>query len=1001
MEPTPPMRIVPLIVTAAAFALGVRADRPVGDPAAAGQLERTFRETVQPFVQTYCVSCHGWEKPKGELDLTPYGTWQSVAKDYPRWAIVLEQIESGDMPPAKAKEQPTAEVRGQVARWIRGVRDYEAQRTAGDPGPVLARRLSNAEYDHTVRDLTGVDLRPTKAFPVDPANEAGFDNSGESLTMSPALVKKYLEAARRVADHAVLTPTGLEFAPHPVTTDTDRDKYCVNRIVDFYKRQRTDYADYFLAAWRFEHRAALGKPTATLADVAAEVGVSPRYLETVWATLTGPPERAGPLVSLQAMWRALPWDAGRADDVRAACERMRDFVVSRRAMLVPRVNNLTAPRVHNGSQPLVLWKNRQLAANRTRYTGGALKVLTGGLPDWTGVARRVGAWVGKDALRENESSFARFCAIFPDAFYVSERARVYLDLEREKSEKRTGRLLSAGFHSQMGYFRDDGPLYDLVLDDAQRRELDRLWQELDYITAAPVRQYTGFIWFERTDSAFLRDAEFDVFRAEDKDCTSEEKVRRLSEAYVAKAARNGASPVALEAMRHYFTGMSATFRWLERARVDAEPAHVAALQAFAEKAYRRPLSPPERDGVARFYRSLRKKDGLTHEDAVRDTITGVLMSPHFCYRVDLPGPGEGPARPLNDFALASRLSYFLWSSMPDQELLDRAAAGDLRQPEVLVAQARRMLRDPRARGLATEFGGNWLDFRRFEEHNAVDRERFKSFDDDLRRAMFEEPVRFIADLAGRDGSVLDLLYGDYTFVNAALARHYGVPSLEASSPAEWVRLDDARRYGRGGLLPMSVFLTKNAPGLRTSPVKRGYWVARRLLGEHIPAPPDAVPELPADEAKLGELTLRDALARHRADKSCATCHEKFDSLGLVFEGYGPVGERRELDLGGRPVDTRAAFPGGAGEGAGLDGLTRYLRDKRQDDFVDNFCRKLLAYALGRGLMPSDEQTVRAMRDRLAGDGYRFGGPIEVIVTSPQFLNKRGDAAAAAVSAEKE
>ena len=219
---------------------------------------------------------------------------------------------------------------------------------------------------------------------------------------------------------------------------------------------------------------------------------------------------------------------------------------------------------------------------------------------------------------------------------------------------------------------------------------------------------------------------------------------------------------------------------------------------------------------------------------------------------------------MSDHALASRLSYFLWSSMPDEELLAHADADDLHEPAVLVAQARRMLRDPRVRGLATEFAGQWLAFRRFEEHNGVDRERFAGFTNELRQAMYEEPVRFFVDLAGRDGSVLDLLDADHTFVNPILAKHYGMPDLGASvGPDEWVRVDGARRYGRGGLLPMAVFLTANSPGLRTSPVKRGYWVVRRVLGEHIPAPPPEVPELPKDEAKTGELSLPQLLARHR------------------------------------------------------------------------------------------------------------------------------------------
>ena len=186
---------------------------------------------------------------------------------------------------------------------------------------------------------------------------------------------------------------------------------------------------------------------------------------------------------------------------------------------------------------------------------------------------------------------------------------------------------------------------------------------------------------------------------------------------------------------------------------------------------------------------------------------------------------------------------------------------------------------------------------------------------------------------------------------------------------------------------MSVFLTKNAPGLRTSPVKRGYWVVRRLLGEEIPPPPPNVPELPGDEGKLGDLTLRDVLARHREDKSCAGCHARFDGLGLVFEGYGPIGEQRARDLGGRLVDTHATFPGNR-EGAGIEGLRRYLNEHRQEEFLDNLCRKMLSYALGRTLLLSDDVAVDNMRAKLAANGYRFGSLVETIVTSPQFLTRR-------------
>jgi hypothetical protein len=853
--------------------------------------------------------------------------------------------------------------------------------------------LSNAEYDYTIRDLTGVDIRPTKEFPVDPANQAGFDNSGESLAMSPALVKKYLDAARVVADHILFLPGGFSFASYPVVTDQDRDKYGVNRIVDFYKRQPLDYADYFLAAWRYHHRADLRRPRMTLADAAAEAKVSPTYLNKVWAMLTAPGEDVGPIAALHARWRSLPPPADHKEPhgLRPAVVWMRDLIVGLRPRVAMSFDNLPARGIAAGSQSLVLWKDRQYADHRTTYRGNALQL------DLSAYAQTDPLLLIPDtdeARARYEASFVRFCGLFPDLFYVSERGRMFLTNPREIASDAQGhRLLSAGFHSQMGYFRDDRPLYELVLDATQQRQLDGLWKELDFVTHAPVRQFKQFIWFERAEPpSFMATAQFNTFRSEDDDVTSETKMAQLAGVYLAKA-REITNDVALEVVRDYFDRMNANVRAFDQARTAAEPSHLDALIAFAGRAYRRPMTKTEADDLLTFYQSLRDQH-LSHEEAIRDAVVSVLMSPHFSYRVDPPSPEQNGGRasagqapnvaPLSDYALANRLSYFLWSSMPDEELMKHAAAGDLQKPDVLAAQARRMMQHGHVRHLATEFAGNWLDIRRFEEHNAVDRERFPSFTSELREAMFEEPIRFVQNVVQRDGSVLDFLYGNYTFVNPVLARHYGMPE-----PAEgtWARVDEAQKYARGGLLPMSVFLTKNAPGLRTSPVKRGYWIVHRLLGEYIPAPPPNVPVLPTDETKLGDLTLRETLAQHRANPACASCHAKFDSFGLAFEGYGPVGETRDLDLAGRRVETGATFPDGS-SGSGLEGLRVFMRARGQGQFVDNLCRELLVYALGRSLLRSDEPLLLDMRKHLSTGGYKFGLLVQDIVTSRQFLTKR-------------
>lgn len=1083
------MRVFPPLLTLLTVSWQVTAGTSL---LAATDVESRFISEVRPFLDANCASCHGdKEELKGDFDLRPYTSAADVVAQFPVWETILEMVETEEMPPSQAKKQPSEEQRDDFVAWVKELRAHEGAKNAGDPGPVLARRLSHAEYNYTIHDLTKVDIQPTKEFPVDPANQAGFDNTGESLAMSPALLQKYFDAARHVSEHLVLKPEGIGFAPHPVVVDTDRDKYSVARIISFYDRQPTDYAKYFAAAWRFQHRAVLGFPASTLNDLAAAEGLSPKYLSTVWSALQARDETIGPLAELQERWMSLPAPEGKSDAVNAVveqrCVEMRNFVVSLRRKIVPQVKNLETPRmIQRGSQTVAMWKNRQMAANRRRFDPTILRTREEAAAEVVRVAQEkvdrqvrrsgggfrpepsakaapdpkapplvklasddvinrggkfltaaimtkgpstalgaVSAAVPPDdpdliipddaALKASyTAAFTRFAEIFPDAFYISERARVYLDAKEEQDNG--GRLLSAGFHSMTGYFRDDTPLSDLVLDEAGKRELDALWDEFNFYAGIPGRMHTSFVWFERTDSSYMRDPEFDPYRPEDKSVTTQEKIKKLGDLYLAKAQKIGADQNAQQAIQEHFASVAKENAWWEQTYQAAIPTHLKDLEKFAERAYRRPLSVKERQDITGFYQSSRSENGLDHEDAMRDSIVRVLMSPHFCYRMDASedalaanhglrdgakvafanltdsqSPNSPPAlvapgrELLSNYALASRLSYFLWSSMPDEELLAVAARGELQRPEVLIAQARRMIMDPRIERFATEFVGHWLEFRRFGEHNAVDRERYPTFDDALRDAMFQEPLRFFVNVLQTGQPVQDFLFGDYTVVNAPLAKHYGIKGEFAAD--RWAKVNDVNRLGRGGFMPMAVFLTANSPGLRTSPVKRGYWVVSRLLGEHIPPPPADVPVLPADEKEMGELTLRETLEKHRADRSCAACHARFDSFGLAFEGYGATGERRTLDFGNRPVDATAEFPGGI-KGEGLEGLRDYVRSERTDDFIDHLSRKLLAYSLSRTLLPSDDSLLNEMKAKLSTDGHRFRALIEAVVTSPQFRTKR-------------
>ncbi len=1012
-----------------ALVLALATGGAVASAAPVGQgLELQFQQTVRPFVLKYCAGCHSGKAPAAQFDLKSYDSVESVAREYARWALVMERLENKSMPPKPVPAPPEVEAR-RIIDWVQALRADEVRKFAGDPGQVPARRLNNAEYDYTIRDLTGQDLHVAREFPIDPANPAGFDNSGESLTMSPALLNKYLQAAREIANHLVLLPDRIDFAPYPMLVETDREKYAIRSILDFYFRQPTKYSDYFQAAWRFKHRAALGHVRATLASVAADERVSPKYLRTIWMLLNEP-RAAGPVAKLQRMWRALPGPAATRPPaaLNAKCVKMQEFVIRIRDHTAMQ---FAAPRVKGlppASQPLLNWKLREYASHRREFDPETLRNDTDpppvvpAIPKYPGLHQEAAPrWAALSAQaragdtdlivpaahrKRYEAAFARFASVFPDKFYITERGRYFPDDSEDK-----GRLLSAGYHSVAGYFRDDTPLMELILDENGKHEIDRLWNEFDYIADCTARTWTQY-YFNQSGEVQGKGAESGSPRPPDHRITDAEVISTMRDAYLAKAASDPSNdPVAGQAIRDHFDRINVTLRTLEKEHEQAEPKHLRGLLQFASRAYRRPLTQAERDDLLAYYHTLRSRNELSHEDALRECVVNVLVSPDFLYRIDLQSAAPTTPlsvalhasralelRPLSGYALASRLSYFLWSSMPDEELMKHAAAGDLRSRRILLAETRRMLKDARVRGLAAEFTGNWLSFRHFETNNSVDRERFPTFTSDLREAMFREPIHLVADALAHNRSILDLLYGDYTFVNPVLARHYGMPEVSGDSDT-WVRVDHAGNYGRGGLLPMAVFLTLNSPGLRTSPVKRGNWVVQRVLGEVIPPPPPVVPELPNDEA-TSELPIRDMLARHRENAVCAACHSRIDSFGLAFEGYDPVGNARTKDLAGRPVDTSVTYPGGF-NGNALSGLVSFIREHRQKEFVGNFSRKLLAYALNRSLQLSDEPLIERMQARAEAGGFRVDSLIETIVTSRQFLNRRASEPQPSYKSEEE
>ncbi len=405
------------------------------------------------------------------------------------------------------------------------------------------------------------------------------------------------------------------------------------------------------------------------------------------------------------------------------------------------------------------------------------------------------------------------------------------------------------------------------------------------------------------------------------------------------------------------------------------------LARFATRAFRRPATPAE---VARLVAlvDLAERDGERFEKGIQLAVEAVLVSPHFLFRVEL-DTRPGSPRTLTDLELASRLSYFLWSSMPDDELLGLAARGQLRQGKNLDLQVARMLKDPKSRALVENFAGQWLQTRSLSRVEP-DRGRFEGFDEPLRLAMRREVELFFAAVVKDDRPIADFLHADYTFLNERLARHYGISGVVGDNFRR-VALADRNR---GGVVTMASTLTVTSNPTRTSPVKRGKWILEEILGTPPPPPPPGISDLPDDDdddEKTAPASLRARLEKHRSDPGCAGCHSRMDPLGFALENFDAVGAFRLKD-GEAPVDASGVLPGGATFNGPVE-LKAVLLTKIVP-FSRCLAEKLMTYALGRGLEYPDRCVVERVAEATLADGGRFSRLVSGIVNSDPF-QKRG------------
>lgn len=399
------------------------------------------------------------------------------------------------------------------------------------------------------------------------------------------------------------------------------------------------------------------------------------------------------------------------------------------------------------------------------------------------------------------------------------------------------------------------------------------------------------------------------------------------------------------------------------------------FSTLERRAYRRPVTEADLNDLMPFYTAGRAEAGF--EMGIQRGLERMLVSPQFLFRIER-DPVSKSVAPVSDLELASRLSFFLWSSIPDDELLQTAEQGKLHDPAILREQTLRMLSDPRSESLVTNFAAQWL-FLRDVAAKQPDVLQFPDFDDGLRYGFERETELFVSSILRENRSVLDLLNANYTFINARLARHYGIPNIEGTYFRRYTFPPDSVR---GGLLGQGSILTLTSYATRTSPVLRGKWVLENLLSAAPPPPPPNIPALKTEGKRAGEtLSMREAMTQHRANPACASCHARMDPIGFAMENFDAIGRWRDSD-GGNAIDASGLFPDGV-KFVGMSGLKKVLLD-HPDQFVDTVAGKLLMYGVGRNLQYYDAPPVRAILRDAAKDNYTFSSLILGVVKSTPF-----------------
>ncbi|MCP5541028.1 MAG: DUF1588 domain-containing protein [Akkermansiaceae bacterium] len=924
-------------------------------------------ETPPASFENYCFKCHDATQTEGDLDLEDF-VFQKIGPEHFRsLEDIILRIEEGDMPPKKSRQQPSEAKRTEMIEWARGQIDAVAEATMDDPGRAVISRLTRTEYRNVIRDLSGgIVLKGGEYLPNEGGAGEGFSNVGEAQGMGVAQFEKYLEAAKGALRHLRMSPhDGFVWSAVPresVEDNQSQIKEAVDEIIAWHVAQQQK--------WGAEHReelaAKFGSAHGFYLELAflARIGrklpndapFSPVALEK-WQRILADESPDSPFADWAKAWRALPPNF-EGEKLRTECLAIAlgrrggstevegedyappyeiSFHESREEVLEAATKEGHWPfRIDIGdAKELFLVVTDAGDGGRGEYAvwqKGRIVFRDGSAKPWEETVQVVGAnsgkpfgWgvdgegstsLGPDAIGVRPPGMLKFAV--PENAIVFE-ADLTLDMNRTKLASIQALVLKEKPKSQSyipGRYVFGGKKREADAAQEGNKERERLLRKRNVSEANLTKVGLNA---ERNVFAAWKSTPLDAIggpwpdQGEDKDEPS------APYHYTAAQVRRNATPPDLAELETLEERLAALTKPADEAQA------MRWLGDFARRAWRGRVSDEEVALLTHLYRDA-AKPGVSFDSAMKAPALAVLMSPRFLYR--------------ESSDLASRLSFFLWASLPDDELLD----ADLADPGVLEAQTRRMLRDPRASALADVFGAQVWHYENFENFTGPDEKRFPEFTADRRREMLDE-------------------------VHAALNR---------------VFLEDAplsRLLDEDCLATKPLFLTKTSLPLRTSPVQRGAWVVEVLLGRRIPPPPPNVPSLSEDEKSADGLNIQEQLAKHRADANCAACHAKIDPPGIALENYDPIGRWRDTERDGTAIVNTETLRDGT-EMTGVEGLKTWLVSQGEA-FRANFHRKLLGYALGRAMEPGDQHLL----ERMAGQ-ETFSGAVVEVVTSPQFTQRR-------------